>query len=294
MSTILDPRHSLPAPRAAVLEWLPIAAGLLVLYVPTFLHLSATLWQQDEYGHGPIILAIILWLVWDRRQVLLEKASGTAPKTGLTLLVIGLLSYVLGRSQGITLLDIGALLPILAGVLLIMRGPKALGAYWFMLLYVVYLIPVPGVFIDAVTGPLKQHVSDIATQILYAAGYPIARSGVILVIGQYQLLVADACSGLNSMFSLSAVGLLYLYLVRRKSWLHNGLIIASLLPIAFGANILRVIFLVLVTYHYGDAAGQGFLHGFSGMMLFVVALLSVLFLDAILVRLIKSRVAGKP
>jgi len=91
------------------------------------------------------------------------------------------------------------------------------------------------------------------------------------------------------MFSLTAVGLLYLYLMRDRSWLHNCLIVVSLLPIAFCANIVRVMFLVLVTYHYGDDAGQGFLHGFSGIVLFVIALIIILLLDAILVRVIKPR-----
>jgi exosortase/archaeosortase family protein len=77
--------------------------------------------------------------------------------------------------------------------------------------------------------------------------------------------------------------------MRYKSWLHNGLILASLLPIAFCANIVRVMFLVLVTYHYGDAAGQGFLHGFSGIVLFTIALIIIVLLDAILARVIKPR-----
>jgi exosortase B len=205
------------------------------------------------------------------------------------LLVFGLLLYVVGRSVGISIFEIGALVPILAGVLLAMRGWAALRAFWFLLLFIAYLVPLPSIFVDAVTGPLKNSVSAIAEQILYAAGYPIARSGVMLTIGQYQLLVADACSGLNSMFSLTAIGLLYLYLMRYKSWLHNGLILASLLPIAFCANIVRVMFLVLVTYHYGDAAGQGFLHGFSGIVLFTIALIIIVLLDAILARVIKPR-----
>ena len=139
------------------------------------------------------------------------------------------------------------------------------------------------------TLPLKQYVSEVATRILYATGYPIAHEGVILTVGQYQLLVADACAGLKSMFSLSAVGLLYLYLMRYQSWLHNGLILASLLPIAFCANIVRVVVLVLVTYHFGDAAGQGFAHGFSGIVLFVIALIVMLILDTILARFFKQQ-----
>ena len=275
-----------PSRKVGWLEWLPIAAGLLALYIPTFYSLANGLWQDDEYAHGPIILAVILWLIWDKREVLLTAPARTAPKAGLGLLITGLLIYILGRSQGITILDVGSLFLMLAGVLLVMRGWSSVRAFWFMLLFIAYLLPLPGIFVDAVTGPLKQHVSVIAEQILYAAGYPIGRSGVVLTVGQYQLLVADACSGINSMFSLSATGLLYLYLIQRKSWLHNGLILASLLPIAFCANILRVIFLVLVTYHLGDAAGQGFLHGFSGMVLFIVALIMILVLDFILAKAI--------
>ena len=286
MSALFETQRS---HRIVALEWLTVLAGLLVLYVPTFHDLSTTIWQDDDYAHGPIILAVLVWLIWDRRQVLLATPAGAAPLPGFALLVLGLLFYVVGRSQSISIFELGALAPILAGVLLVLRGWPALRAYWFMLLFIAYLVPLPGMFVDSVTGPLKQYVSAIAEQLIYSAGYPIARSGVVITIGQYQMLVADACSGLNSMFSLSAIGLLYLYLMRYRSWLHIGLIVASLLPIAFCANILRVIFLVLLTYHFGDAAGQGFLHGFSGMMLFVIALTLLLFFAAILARIFRAR-----
>ncbi len=274
-------------------EWLPVLLGLLFLYFPTFYGFATTIWQEDDYAHGPIILGVILWLIWNKRLTLLSAPVSPAIVPGIALLTMSLLFYVLGRSQGIGVLEIGALIPMLAGVLLAMRGTAVLRAFGFVLLFCAYLIPLPGVFVDGVTGPLKQYVSAIAEQLLYIAGYPIARNGVMLTIGQYQLLVADACSGINSMFSLSAIGLLYLYLMQRKRWLHNGLILASLLPIAFGANIVRVIILVLVTYRYGDSAGQGFIHRFSGMLMFVVALVVILMLDAILARVIKPPRAGQ-
>jgi len=289
MAEILDPK---PSWRNSGPQWLPVLAGLLALYVPTFYGLATTIWQEDDYAYGPIMLAVIIWLVWDLRQYLLRAQERTAPGPGFALLIFGLLSYFIGRVAGIATFEIGSLIPVLAGVLLAMRGWGAVRSMGFMLFFILYLIPLPGFFVDAVTGPLKQNVSIVAEQILYAAGYPIARSGVVLTIGQYQLLVADACSGLNSMFSLTAIGLLYLYLVGRKSWLHNGLVLASLLPIAFVANITRVMFLVLVTYHFGDAAGQGFLHDFSGMLLFVIALIFVMVLDTILARTFKPRVGN--
>ena len=274
------------------LEWLPVAAGVLVLYLPTFYDLATTIWQSEEHAHGPIILAVIVWFIWEERKALLIATARTAPGPGYSLLVFGLLLYALGRSQGIILFEVGALAPILAGVLLATRGWEGLRALWFSLILIVFLVPLPGFFVDALTVPLKQHVSEIAEQLLYAAGYPIARNGVVLIVGQYQLLVADACSGLNSMFSLSALGLVYLRLMRYPSWLHNGLIIASILPIAFGANIVRVMILVLVTYHLGDETGQGFTHSFAGMLLFMVALLMLLGLDGV-IRLASARWRGR-
>ena len=106
------------------------------------------------------------------------------------------------------------------------------------------------------------------------------------------MLVADACSGLHSMYSLTALGTLFMYIMARTSRLHNALMLVSILPIAFVANIVRVIALVLVTYHLGDEAGQGFLHGAAGMVLMLVALAGFFALDALLARLLGGRAAA--
>lgn len=287
MSAVLDTKP--PAKAASWLEWLPVLAGMLVLYVPTFHAASTTFWQSDENAHAPIILAVIAWLAWKKRAVLHSAAVQSMPVSGIALLVFGLLLYVLGHSQDIPLFEIGSLTPVMAGVLLAMRGPPTLRAFWFPLFFVVFMLPLPGFFVDALTGPLKQHISEIVEQILYTAGYPIARTGVMLTIGQYQMLVADACSGLNTMFSLSALGLLFMHLTGRASVLHNVIMLASILPIAFVANIIRVLVLMLVTYHFGDAAGQGYLHGAAGIVLLMTSLTVLLVLDAVLARIIRPR-----
>jgi exosortase/archaeosortase family protein len=116
--------------------------------------------------------------------------------------------------------------------------------------------------------------------LLNAADYPVARSGVILHVGQYQLFVADACAGLNSLFMLEAFGLLYLNVVRHESPMRNAVLAILIVPISFASNVVRVVILALVTYHYGDEAGQGFVHGFSGMVLFGVALVLTVFADS--------------
>lgn len=262
--------------------WIPIFVALAVLYVPTYYSLGKTIWTTEEQGHGPIILAVVGWLIWQIRRKVAETAPLPAPLAGWCVLIIGVLGYVLGRSQDIILFEVGSQIAIGAGVLLLVFGWSAIRLTWFPLFFLIFMVPVPGIVIDLLTGPLKHQVSVIAESILYAAGYPIARSGVMLTIGQYQLLVADACSGLNSMFSLSALGLLYVYITREGLWWKSAILLASILPIAFVANIVRVMILVLVTYHFGDEAGQGFIHGFAGMILFAIALGLLFALDTLL------------
>ncbi len=264
------------------LPWIPVAVGLAALYLPTWWDLWHGVWNTEEQGHGPLILAVSIYFIWQKRAALIGDAEKTAPILGGAILAFGLLLYVLGRSQDILMFEVGSQIPVLAGTLLLLRGWPSIRAMWFPLLFLVFMVPLPGVIVDAITGPLKQNVSVIAENLLYWAGYPIARTGVVLSVGPYQLLVADACSGLNSMYSLSALGILYLYLMQYKGWWRNGILLASILPIAFAANIIRVMILVLVTYHFGDEAGQGFLHGFAGMVLFVIALVLLFLLDSIL------------
>jgi exosortase B len=263
-------------------HWLLLLAGWAAMYGPTYWDLAGSIWRTDEQFHGVIFLVVIAWLIWDKRLAVIAAPSAPRALAGGLLFGFGLLLYIIGRSQDILLFEVGSQIPVLAGALLFLQGPGALRAVWFPILYFAFMVPLPGILVDAMTGPLKQWVSVIAEDILYAAGYPIARSGVMLSIGPYQLLVADACSGLHSMFSLSALGLLYMYMVARKSWLHNGIMLASILPIAFAANIVRVIALVLITYHLGNDAGQGFLHGFAGMVLIITALIFFFLLDGVL------------
>ena len=272
-------------------RWLPIGIGLLAICIPSFFHLMQTTWQTEENGHGPIILIVVCWLILKKRHAVLNTPNKPSAVIGWISLVFSLLAFIVGRSQSIDTIEVAALIPMLIGILLLMRGWEAVRVMWFPLVFLFFLIPLPGLLVEIITGSLKQHVSGIAEEILYAAGYPIARIGVMLSIGQYKLLVADACSGLNSMFSLSALGLIYLYLMKYRSWLHNGILLLAILPIAFAANVIRVMALVLITYYFGDEAGQGFAHMAAGMLLFVVALMLLMAFDVML-RLVFFRERG--
>lgn len=268
--------------------WVPVLICLAAMYLPVYWRAANGLWQSDDFGHGPLILLIAIWLFWQVRERVLQAPLQPLHALGWPVLVLGLLFYVFGRITAASTLEFLSQVMIVAALLLLLKGPGALRAAWFAVFYLIFLVPLPGSVVDAVTGPLKQWISHIVVDVLHWLGYPTARAGVTITIGQYQLLVADACSGLNSIVSLSALGTLFMYLMARAGIAHNAVMALAILPIAFIANIVRVVVLVLVTYNLGDEAGQGFLHGAAGVVLMVVALTFFFAVDAVLVAVLKK------
>ena len=276
---LLTPRN-----QAELLAWLPVIIGLAVLYLPSLYDLFTGIWAKDEQMHGPIVLGISVWLLY-RNWGAMEAAADGQPTNGAwgwPIFIFGLLLYALGRSQDIVLFEVGSVVWLLMALILLQRGTAALKAQWFALFFMLFMVPLPGAVVDAVTMPMKMAVSYVAEHVLFWVGYPIGRTGVILQIGQYMLLVADACAGLHTLLTLEALGLLYLNLVRRDSLFRNVGLAILIVPISFTANVIRVMALSLITYHWGDAAGQGFLHGFAGMVLFLSALLLIIGFDTVL------------
>ena len=261
-----------------------VLLGLSLLYLPIYIHLSNTLWRQEEYAHGPIIAFASAFLFWRERARLSALPSPPNFLAGGLIFAAGLLMAWLGITQDIPLIATLSQLPVLTGILLVLHGGSGLRVAAFPLLFLLFMVPLPGLLVDALTLQLKELISAAAVQLLHATGYPVARSGVIIVIGQYQMLVANACSGLHSLFSLSALGLLYVHLRPEKQVWHKALMIAAIVPIAIVANFLRTLALLLITYHAGDVAARAW-HDAAGIILFVFALMLLSGTDNFLARI---------
>jgi exosortase B len=282
-------RRSLIPPGVDLLALALLLGAFAAMYGPSYAMLAARVWPTDEQGHGPIILAVSLYLLFDKRHELAALPARPDKPLGYTLLIGGVLLYALGRSQFVLFFEIFSQIAVLTALVLLFRGRQGLRLVWFALFFLLFMVPLPGSLVASITGPLKSAVSTVAASLLYQLGYPVARAGVILSVGPYQLLVADACSGLNSMFTLEALGLLYMNLMKYTNAVRNTVLALLIIPIAFAANIVRVMILVLVTYHFGDEAGQGFIHGFAGMVLFMVGLVLMLFTDKLLSLFFKGK-----
>lgn len=268
---------------------LAMIAGFLLVAVPTWITLAREVWATDEQSHGPVVLGVAAWLLWSKRNAIAAAQTPPATASGAILLGIGVVLYAIGRSQAVIQAEVLSHLVFIAAALLWLRGREGLRLAWFPLFFMLFTIPLPGVLVQAVTLPLKSAVSYVAEQLLVWGGYPVARTGVILMVGQYQLMVADACAGLTSMFTLEAFGLLYMHVMGYTSRLRNVIVGILVIPCAFIANVVRVMVLVLITYHLGNDAGQGFVHGFAGIVLFVVAFILLIGCDWIVGRWLARR-----
>lgn len=254
----------------------------VLFYAQTYATLMRDTWSTDDQGHGPMIIAASAFLMWQRRNAVFADQARPAPFAGSVLLMLALVAYTVGHSQSVIEIEALSQIPVLMAGLLLIHGWSAVRKVWFPLAFLLFSMPLPGALTQMITMPLKLAVSIVAEQFMYWMGYPIARVGVMLTVGQYQLLVADACSGLNSLFTLEALGLLYMNVMNYSNRTRNVLLAVMIIPISFFSNVTRVITLVLLTYHFGDEVGQGFAHNFSGMVLFAVALVLTYLFDSLL------------
>lgn len=260
-----------------------LAGSVLGAYTPTILSLIDGPWQTEQEGHGPLIIAASLWLLWQSREKLRLVEISAAPVAGWTALLIGLALMFLARiQQGLLTVETFSIIPVIAGCILLSVGWPTLRILVFPVGFLLFAVPMPDWLMDAATVPLKVFISNMVTGILYAAGYPIAQNGVMIMIGSYQLLVKDACSGMNSIFALSAIGVFYAYAFRWEEKIRSVLLLASIVPITIAANFIRVIGLVLIAYYGGPDMLEGLVHDLTGIGLFVVAVILLFLLDAFL------------
>jgi len=191
--------------RSLTLADLVLIVGAAIIVIPTMFQVGQFNWTTEQGGHGPIVLATGVWLLW--REITTspaERRPGNA-LVGALLLAAMLGVYVLARVTGILEIEALAMYGALITGCYLLFGGRLIRSIWFPLLYLALALPPPDSVVAAITQPIKIAISQWAVSLLYAVGYPIASSGVTIQIAQYELLVAAACAGLNSIISLGAI-----------------------------------------------------------------------------------------
>lgn len=271
------------------LSHLAMIAGMLLFVVPPMIEVARFNWSTEQGGHGPIVLATGLWLLFREYSSAKSRSRPGNLIVGLVALAVLVPLYIIAGITGILELQVFLMYGALISGAYLLVGPAVLRACWFPILYLAFALPPPDMVVAVITQPVKIAISSTAVSLLYALGYPVGSSGVMIQIAQFELLVAAACAGLNSLLTLSALCMFYVYLKNRHDRLGFILMALLVVPVAVLANFIRVLILILITYYFGEAAAQGFLHDFAGLLTFGAALATLMGIEAVITRLRSGR-----
>lgn len=264
------------------LSLIGLLAGVAILFLPTIVYVANTSWNSDQGGHGPMVLMTGLWLLYRLWPQALAVVQRPPLWRAVVPLVLLLPAYMVAKITQIIELEGFLMYACLLVGLYSVIGGTAMRRLWFPLVYLAFIFPPPETMVAIITIPLKMFLSRVAVDALQLFGYPVGYEGVTIYIGQYSLLVAAACSGMNSLISLSAISLFYIYMRHQAEWKYALLLVLLTIPVALVANFVRVIILILLTYYGGNAMGEGFLHNFAGIVMFTVAVVTMFGVDALL------------
>jgi exosortase len=283
--------EQLPAPPRAAkspsISWVAPAwfsALLIVAYFPVLQHLVEQ-WSTDEnVSHGFFVPAVALYLAWERRDAILTSKLKPA-WWGLGIMAWGALQGYVGVLGAELFLQRTSFLITLVGLLLVTGGTQLVRILAFPLLLLPFMVPIPAIVYNQITFPLQLFASQVAETVLGWVGIPVLRDGNILELASQRLSVAEACSGIRSLLSLSFLSLVYAYFFDKRVWMRWVLLVATV-PIAILANAGRVT-LTGVLSEINPELARGFFHSLEGWIIFLIALVMLASFHAIVNRITK-------
>lgn len=267
----------------SILAWLAVAA----LYAPIFYQLYHMRWNAIDYTHAYFILPVSIWFVWRKRALIKELTVGKGSQKsalGLAIILVALLMFVFGWKQDYLMISTLSLIPLLFGIILFVYGLPMARILSFPILYLLLLVPPPLGVLDSITLPMRYLVSVATEGVLKVFHYPILRDGLLLSINKHEIYVAQPCSGFRSFITMFALGLAYSY-ISKGTLKKKALLVVSIIPLALLGNLFRIASLCIVTYYLGESTGQKYYHDISGLIIFILLVLSLMGIDALLDRM---------
>ena len=254
-----------------------------VLFFPTLRHLYSYRWDALGYTHAYFILPVSLGLAFWKRKKLQEAFAGTEKRFGvpsLFVLVFGALLYLFGWHQGYMVISTFALIPFLYGFIGFIYGKKVQRLLLFPVLYLILLVPPPFALLDSITLPLRYFSAFCVEKIFTLFNFPIEREGLMYVVKGKEMMIDEACSGFRSLITMISLGLAYVYIIK-STIIKKVVLILSIIPLAVIGNILRIMVVSLIAIYFGQELAQGFLHYFSGIVIFLFIVLGFLGIEAV-------------
>lgn len=246
-----------------------VLAALVWTYWLVLPGLVTQWYNEEEYSHGFLVPAIALGLVWYKRDQLKDIPIRPA-YTGLLMMAGSVVVYAVGIIGADLFLQRISLVSMVTGATLYVTGWKMTRAVSFPIAYLLLMIPLPGIIFNSIAFPLQLFAAEIATETMQMCAIPVFREGNVMHLADTSLDVEEACSGIRSLISLTALGVLYAYITESR-WLPRLLLVAMIAPIAVVANVFRVTVTGLLAHYVSVDTALGLFHSVGGLAVFVLA-----------------------
>ena len=254
--------------------WVKLASLLLlwaICFLPVYQSMVWTWFNHSDNSHGVLVPLITIYLIWQKKDAFCAYPLGSS-KLGLLLLVVSLTLYLLSLAGSVAVISRAMVVTSLIGLLLFTLGKEKVSTIAFPLWFLLFMVPVPDSLLQTVAFPLQIFATKVSANIINFLNIPLYREGNMLYFATTQLEVAEACSGIRSIMAYTMLSTLFAYFIR-GGWGKRIILILSAVPMALCANIVRVTGTGILAYFFGDSVAKGFLHEFSGMVVFVFGLI---------------------
>ncbi len=253
-----------------------ILLGLLfVSFIPIYPNLVRTWLNHSDNSHGILVPLVSGYFVWMQKEKL-GFIHYSNWNWGGVVLIASMGFYLLSYAGGVEVVSRSMIVFSLIGLVLFTLGKETFAVLAFPLCFLIFMVPVPDSILGVVSFPLQLFATKISTFLIQGVGIPAYREGNMLYFAQTQLEVAEACSGIRSIMSFGMLSFIFAYMMN-KIWWKRVLLILSTIPLALFANIVRVTGTGILAYFYGAKAAMGFLHEFSGLVVFAFGFMLLLF-----------------
>lgn len=228
------------------------------------------IWRvNDDYSHGFFVIPLSLYMVWQNREIW-KRLDNDPSWLAFSIFIVSLFIYLAAFLARFHTLRCAAIILILLSLCVSFFGWKKSKHFLVPILFLIFMCPIPSSIYIMITNPLKLFITGTSALIIRTLGIPVLQEGNVLFFAKTNLEVAEACSGLRSIYSYLMLGIVFSFFC--KKILSKLVITLSAIPLAIIVNIFRVTITGLLSHYFGEKAAQGFFHEFTGMVLFGVGL----------------------
>jgi exosortase len=283
-SSAAEKKHSINKTSVRFLILLVLS---LAAFIPVYPMLVWTWLNHSDNSHGILVPLVSAYFIWQKKKELqLSEISNF--NWGGVILAISMGLYLLSYAGGVAVVSRAMIVSSLVGLVMFTLGKEIFSLLAFPLLYLFFMVPVPDSILGLVALPLQLFATKVSTFLIHAVSIPAYREGNMLYFAQTHLEVAEACSGIRSIMSFGMLSFIFAYMMDRVWW-KRIFIVLSTIPLALIANIVRVTGTGILAHFYGAKFALGFLHEFSGLVVFAFGF--VLLLGEFI---LLNKVRGKP